>query len=513
MFIWFKESASIKQKLAIAFFLQVALTTYVLGLLYLVGAQQLSVNIALAIGGSLVLASTILGLVVRRWIAEACISTTGRMEALASGDIASPILLTHRRDCFGRMARAMRSILEAAAFKADAEAQAGGKARLVESERIAREAGLAEQIRQDHFAIEALGRGLSRLAGGDLIQPIDTPFAGATETLRRDFNASVEKLKHMVVAVASSADAIGVGAREMSTASDDLSRRTEQQAASLEQTAAALDEITATVRKAAEGAMHARQVVVAADADAQRSALVVRQAVEAMDAIAGSARQISRIIGVIDEIAFQTNLLALNAGVEAARAGDAGRGFAVVAAEVRALAQRSAEAAKEIKGLISASTGQVDQGVKLVAQTGNSLERIMAQVSEINIVVIEIAAGSKEQSAGLDEVNAAINRMDQATQQNAAMVEQSTAASRSLSAETGQLSELIGQFRIGLARGDSMRRELQKAAPHAFRPGAATRGDARAEPRRSAPRMQRAAPKATAATGAPVSGGDSWEDF
>jgi methyl-accepting chemotaxis protein len=155
--------------------------------------------------------------------------------------------------------------------------------------------------------------------------------------------------------------------------------------------------------------------------------------------------------------------------------------------------------------LISASTGQVDQGVKLVAQTGNSLERIMAQVSEINIVVSEIAAGSKEQSAGLDEVNAAINRMDQATQQNAAMVEQSTAASRSLSTETGHLSDLIGQFQIGLARDDSMRSKLQKAAPHAFRPGSATQGDARAEPRRSAPRMQRAAPKATAAAG--------WEDF
>src|ERR1700722_5927089 len=379
MFIWFKESASIKQKLSIALFLQVALTTYLLGILYLVGAQQLCVNIALAIGGSLVLASTILGLVVRRWIAEACISTTERMEALAAGDIASPILFTHRRDCFGGMARAMRSILEAAAFKADAEGRARGKGRLVESERIAREAQLAEQIRQDHFAIEALGRGLSRLASGDLIQPIDTPFAGATETLRRDFNASVEKLKHMVVAVASSADAIGVGAREMSTASDDLSRRTEQQAASLEQTAAALDEITATVRKAAEGAMHARQVVVAADADAQRSALVVRQAVEAMDAIAGSARKISRIIGVIDEIAFQSNLLALNAGVEAAGAGDAGRGFAVVAAEVRALAQRSAEAAKEIKGLVSASSQQVDQGVKLVGETGDALERIVEQ--------------------------------------------------------------------------------------------------------------------------------------
>ena len=430
------------------------------------------------------------------------------MEALAAGDIASPIPFIDRRDGVGRMARAMRSVLEAAALKADVETQAGGKARLVESERIAREAGLVEQIRRDQLAIEALGQGLGRLANGDLNAPIDTPFSGNAESLRQDFNASIEKLKQTLLAVAVRAAAIEAGAQEMSKASDDLSRRTEGQAASLEETAAALDEITATVRRAAEGATHARQVVAVADSDAQKSALVVRQAVEAMDAIAKSARQISQIIGVIDEIAFQTNLLALNAGVEAARAGEAGRGFAVVAAEVRALAQRSAEAAKQIKGLISASTGQVDHGVKLVAQTGNSLERIMAQVSEINSIVCEIAAGSKEQSTGLDEVNAAINRMDQATQQNAAMVEQSTAAGRSLSAESGQLSELIGQFQIGLAREDSVRRELRRAAPHAFQigPTAAAKGGARAAPRRSAP-------KAAAANGARVSGGDSWEEF
>ena len=238
------------------------------------------------------------------------------------------------------------------------------------------------------------------------------------------------------------------------------------------------------MKKSAEGASHAREVVAAADEDAKKSAVVVRQAVEAMDAIAKSAQQISQIIGVIDEIAFQTNLLALNAGVEAARAGDAGRGFAVVASEVRALAQRSAEAAKEIKGLISASTTQVDHGVKLVAETGKSLERIMAQVAEINDVVGDIAAGAKEQATGLDEVNTAINQMDQVTQQNAAMVEESTAASHSLSQETAQLSELVGQFQVGRANGDdTMRRELQKVAPHAFRQPAKASG-ARPRPAR-----------------------------
>ncbi len=254
-------------------------------------------------------------------------------------------------------------------------------------------------------------------------------------------------------------------------------------------------------------------MVAAADEDAKKSTVVVRQAVDAMDGIAKSAQQISRIIGVIDEIAFQTNLLALNAGVEAARAGDAGRGFAVVASEVRALAQRSAEAAKEIKGLISASTTQVVHGGKLVAETGKSLERIMAQVTEINEVVGGIAAGAREQATGLEEVNTAINKMDQVTQQNAAMVEQSTAASRSLSQETAQLSSLIGQFQLGGATAaEAIRRDFQKAAPHAFRQPAkapaATRP--RAETRAPAPRSAR--PRAVA-NGRAGGDAESWEEF
>ena len=263
----------------------------------------------------------------------------------------------------------------------------------------------------------------------------------------------MDQLQDTMRVISGNTEGIKSASGEISQAADNLSKRTEQQAASLEETAAALDEITATVRKTAEGATHARTMVSTAKSDAERSGEVVHSAVEAMTAIEKSAGEITNIIGVIDEIAFQTNLLALNAGIEAARAGEAGRGFAVVASEVRALAQRSANAAKEIKALISTSSAQVGTGVKLVGETGKALDRIAAQVSEINGIVAEIAASAAEQSTGLAEVNTAINQMDQVTQQNAAMVEQSTAASRSLAQEAEGLATLIGRFRTSEAAG------------------------------------------------------------
>ncbi|MGD0642021.1 MAG: methyl-accepting chemotaxis protein, partial [Roseiarcus sp.] len=237
---------------------------------------------------------------------------------------------------------------------------------------------------------------------------------------------------------------------------------------------------------------------------------------EAMGKIEKSSQQISQIIGVIDEIAFQTNLLALNAGVEAARAGDSGRGFAVVASEVRALAQRSAEAAKEIKALILTSATQVGEGVELVAQTGNALERIGKKVSEINNVVADIAASAQEQASGLQQVNTAVNQMDQVTQQNAAMSEQASAASRSLAQESERLSDLVGQFQIGRGGDDSLRRELKKVAPHAFSERASA---SVAETPRGAPSASPARPaaKAVAASGrrAAVAEAtdDGWKEF
>ena len=294
-----------------------------------------------------------------------------------------------------------------------------------------------------------IGSGLERLASRNFEQKIEKAFAPTFEKLRADFNSAHENLRSTLTSVADSSDLIRSGMNKISTASDDLSQRTEQQAASLEETAAALDEITATVRKTADGAKHALKVVGSAKLNAERSGIVVRQAVDAMGEIEKSSRQITQIIGVIDEIAFQTNLLALNAGVEAARAGDAGRGFAVVASEVRALAQRSAEAAKEIKALISTSSAQVEQGVSLVGQTGEALSLIVVEVDEVNGIVAEISSSAQEQAIALNEVNTAVNQMDQVTQQNAAMVEQSTAASQSLSRETEVLARLIGQFQVG----------------------------------------------------------------
>lgn len=369
---------------------------------------------------------------------------------------------------------------------------------------------ITERVR----AVNEIGAGLERLANSDLETRIEKAFIPAFEKLRSDFNTALDKLRLTMLQVSEGVNAIHSGTQEISTAADDLSRRTEQQAASLEETAAALNEITTAAKNAAEGATHARDVVAVADEDAKKSAVVVRQAVEAIDTIAKSSQQIGQIIGVIDEIAFQTNLLALNAGVEAARAGDAGRGFAVVASEVRALAQRSAEAAKEIKGLILASSTQVEHGVKLVNETGKSLDRIMGQVSEITTIVSQIAVGAKEQSVGLGEVNMAITQMDQVTQQNAAMVEETTAASHSLSQETEQLAQLVGQFRTGQTNSkDSVRRELKKAAPHAFRPGpkkTATSG-ARADVRKPA---SRAGNMAMVVNGAPMSTGeDGWTEF
>ncbi|MDP1875216.1 methyl-accepting chemotaxis protein [Phenylobacterium sp.] len=400
--------------------------------------------------GSLITLLAVAGLsvVVILGVRRAIDGIAGAAEALASGDDAQNLDRLERSDELGAIVRGLRVFQENQRRLATLnEAQQASSQR---------EAAMRDQVEQDRAqaqaaqaaVVAALAMGLSRLSDGDLSQQLNDPFTSEYEQLRADFNAAVTKLQDAMRVIAANVTQISSGAEEIAGASDDLARRTEQQAASLEETAAALDEITATVRKSAEGASHARSAVLTARAGAGEGGQVVEQAIAAMGGIEKSSAEITQIIGVIDEIAFQTNLLALNAGVEAARAGDAGRGFAVVASEVRALAQRSASAAKEIKGLISASTQQVGAGVDLVGRTGAALRQIVVQVEQIDALVADIAASAQEQAVGLNEVNDAVNRMDQVTQQNAAMVEEATAASHALRSEATELSRLVGEFRI-----------------------------------------------------------------
>ena len=375
------------------------------------------------------------------------------MGALAGGDMNRNVAGQDRKDEIGSMSRATEAFRLAGIEKARVEAEAAEARAAAEREREMNERIQRTNVAEQMAVVDALSQGLESLAQGDLTTHIDAPVAEAYQRLKDNFNSAVDELRETLGRIRGGMDGIRGGAGEIAEASDDLSRRTEQQAASLEQTAAALDQITATVRKTASGANQASDTVRKAKTEAVRSGEIVAQAVQAMGEIDDSSRQISQIIGVIDEIAFQTNLLALNAGVEAARAGDAGRGFAVVAQEVRALAQRSAEAAKEIKILISTSGQQVSQGVDLVGRTGAALDLILGQVGEIDQLVAEIAASAAEQSTGLAEVNTAVNQMDQVTQQNAAMVEQTTAATHSLSQETAELSRLVSRFRTGADQG------------------------------------------------------------
>ncbi len=322
------------------------------------------------------------------------------------------------------------------------------------------------QARQEQ-AVREIATGLERLSDGDLTYRIQAELAPEYRVLQEDFNRASARLQDTLSGIVSSAGGIRTGSQEISQATNDLSRRTEQQAANLEETAAALEEITATVNQTASAARQTQEAVTAARADADVSGQVVQQAVAAMTEIEQSSGQIGQIIGVIDEIAFQTNLLALNAGV-------AGKGFAVVASEVRALAQRSAEAAKQIKGLITASAEQVGAGVNLVGKTGEALQRIVGQVGQITDLVSAIAASAQEQATGLHQVNGAINQMDQMTQQNAAMVEQSTAASESLAQEAAQLDQMMGAFRLGQASQAVARRPAATTASRGNVSGAAT---------------------------------------
>ncbi|WP_045728005.1 methyl-accepting chemotaxis protein [Xanthomonas sp. GPE 39] len=296
--------------------------------------------------------------------------------------------------------------------------------------------------------LQSLSTLLQAIAAGDLTARMHGEFHGVFAQMRDDANATAEQLASIVGRIKQSAGSINAAASEIATGNDDLSQRTEQQAASLEETAASMEELTSTVKQNAENARQANQLAAGAASVASQGGAVVGQVVQTMSGIEAASKKIADIISVIDGIAFQTNILALNAAVEAARAGEQGRGFAVVASEVRTLAQRSANAAKEIKGLIDDSVTRVAEGSQLVDQAGKTMQEIVSSVQHVTDIMGEISAASQEQSAGIEQVNQTVTQMDESTQQNAALVEEATAAARSMEQQALELSQAVALFKL-----------------------------------------------------------------
>ncbi len=382
------------------------------------------------IGVIAVIVAILASLVIGRWINGAVSRLVDTTERLAAGEDDIDVTGTEHKHELSRMARALLVFRDAQVERKQASAE---RAKLRE---------------QQDSVVNTMKSELAQLAAGDLTAQIDTAFASEYEDLRHNFNEAVSALESAIARVAETAQSIMATTSDTNTATNDLSQRTENQAATLEQTAAALDQLTASVKSAAEHAKSVDASVAKARSEAEKNGEIVASAVSAMGEIEESSQQITQVIGVIDDIAFQTNLLALNAGVEAARAGESGKGFAVVASEVRALAQRSADAAKEISGLIENSSRHVAQGTQLVGNAGEALTEIITQVNDISSMTSQIATSAEEQAIGLNEINLGVNQLDQATQQNAAMVQDSIKRGDTLASATDRLNTLIRHFQV-----------------------------------------------------------------
>ncbi len=420
MLNWFKMDAPIRRKFSVLLIVHGVLSA--IGVAGVFVGVDISLAAGLAIGAGVLAAQMLTVVISGKLICDPYVGTVVRMEALAAGDLDSPVAYSDHKDCVGRMTRAM------IVFKENAK-----------------RASSAEEV---DATVGALGDALSTLARGDLTIRLHMTFPDRYETLRRNFNEASERLEQLLTNVGEAAQNVMTASAQIRDASSDLSVRTEQQASSLEETTASMTEVTGLVQETAMGAGQAKGSISITYTEASEGGVVVTQAISAMDAIETSAGEISQIITLMDGIAFQTNLLALNAGVEAARAGDAGKGFAVVANEVRALAQRSADAAKDIKGLITKSSEQVRLGVNLVGETGRVLSTIVNRIGEVNDLIGGISDASVRQSTSLQYVHHAISDMDKMTQQNAAMVEESTAAARSMAGQAEQLADMVAAFKV-----------------------------------------------------------------